>query len=123
MELIPSHCFGIGKIIHKRTRDTDNFFQYNAPYLSINLSNTINIHPFISLNRFNLFSIFYNSTDLEIKKRVYMILQKMLLKNTILFLIVFNLYVSHQLLVILLTLLAFIYILIVKIKLSRSYMK
>ena len=68
MELISSHCFGIGKIIHKRTRDTDNFFQYNAPYLSINLSNTINIHPFISLNRFNFFQFFINSTDLEIKK-------------------------------------------------------
>ena len=30
MELISSHCCGIGKIIHKRTRDTDNFFQYLA---------------------------------------------------------------------------------------------
>ena len=30
MELISSHCFGIGKIIHKRTRDTDNFFQFLA---------------------------------------------------------------------------------------------
>ena len=69
MELIPSHCFGIGKIIHKRTRDTDNFFQYNAPYLSINLSNTINIHPFISLNRFNFFSIFYKQHGFRNKKK------------------------------------------------------
>ena len=69
MELISSHCFGIGKIIHKRTRDTDNFFQYNAPYLSINLSNTINIHPFISLNRFNLFSIFYKQHGFRNKKK------------------------------------------------------
>ena len=69
MELISSHCFGIGKIIHKRTRDTDNFFQYNAPYLSINLSNTINIHPFISLNRFNFFSIFYKQHGFRNKKK------------------------------------------------------
>ena len=69
MELISSHCFGIGKIIHKRTRDTDNFFQYNAPYLSINLSNTINIHPFISLNRFNFFSSFYKQHGFRNKKK------------------------------------------------------
>ena len=59
----------IFKIIHKRTRDTDNFFQYNAPYLSINLSNTINIHPFISLNRFNFFSIFYKQHGFRNKKK------------------------------------------------------
>ena len=69
MELISSHCFGTGKIIHKRTRDTKNFFQYNAPYLSINLSKALKIHPFISINKFNLFSIFYKQHGFRDKKK------------------------------------------------------
>ena len=86
MELISSHCFGIGKIIHKRTRDTDNFFQYNAPYLSINLSNTINIHPFISLNRFNFFSIFYKQHGFRNKKKsLYDFAKNVAEKHTIVF--------------------------------------
>ena len=59
MELNNHHCIGQGKIIHKRTKDTENFFQYNAPYLCLNLNQTQKIHPLISLNRFNFFSIFY----------------------------------------------------------------
>ena len=59
MELNNYHCIGQGKIIHKRTKDTENFFQYKAPYLCINLNQTQKIHPLISLNRFNFFSIFY----------------------------------------------------------------
>ena len=59
MELNKYHCIGNGKIIHKRTRDTKNFFHYNAPYLCLNLNRTKKIHPLISLNRFNFFSIFY----------------------------------------------------------------
>ena len=37
MELITGHSFGQGLIIHKRTRDTENFFQYQAPYLCLDL--------------------------------------------------------------------------------------
>ena len=59
MELDLHHGIGQGKIIHKRTRDTQNFFEYNAPYVCLNLNQTQKIHPLISLNRFNCFSIFY----------------------------------------------------------------
>ena len=69
MELVSYHSLGIGKIVHKRTRDTNNFFQYNAPYLSINLSNTSKIHPFISLNKLNFFSIFYKQHGFRDKKK------------------------------------------------------
>ena len=69
MELVSSHSLGTGKIVHKRTRDTDNFFQYNAPYLSINLSNSSKIHPFISLNKLNFFSIFYKQHGFRDKKK------------------------------------------------------
>ena len=55
MELNNHHCIGQGNIIHKRTKDTENFFQYNAPYLCLNLNQTHKIHPLISLNRFNFF--------------------------------------------------------------------
>ena len=69
MELVSSHSLGTGKIVHKRTRDTKNFFQYNAPYLSINLNNTSKIHPFISLNKLNFFSIFYKQHGFRDKKK------------------------------------------------------
>jgi len=59
MELIADHSFGIGTIVHKRTRDTKNFFKYNAPYLCLNLSQPGPNLAFFSWNRFNLFSIFY----------------------------------------------------------------
>ena len=59
MELIPHHSFGQGYIIHKRTWDTENFFQYNAPYLSLNLNDSRSLPWFISFNRFNCLSIFY----------------------------------------------------------------
>ena len=69
MELNLNHSIGIGKIIHKRTRDTENFFQYNAPYLCINLNQTQKIHPLISLNRFNCFSIFYKQHGYRDKRK------------------------------------------------------
>ena len=59
MELNINHSIGQGVIIHKRTRDTKNFFKYKAPYLCINLLKLNKIHPLISLNRFNFFSIFF----------------------------------------------------------------
>lgn len=59
MELNTNHCIGEGIIIHKRTRDTKNYFQYKAPYLCLNLNGSKKIHPIISYNRFNLFSIFF----------------------------------------------------------------
>ena len=59
MELNTNHCIGEGIIIHKRTRDTKNFFQYKAPYLCLNLHGSKIVHPIISYNRFNLFSIFF----------------------------------------------------------------
>ena len=59
MELIPHHSFGQGHIIHKRTWDTENFFQYNAPYLCLNLNDSRSLPWFISLNKFNCLSIFY----------------------------------------------------------------
>ena len=59
MELNPNHSIGQGYIIHKRTRDTQNFFQYKAPYISINLNDTSSLPWFISLNTFNCISIFY----------------------------------------------------------------
>ena len=40
MELDLHHGIGQGKIIHKRTRDTQNFFEYNAPYVCLNLNQT-----------------------------------------------------------------------------------
>ena len=59
MELIPNHSIGEGLIIHKRTRDTENFFQYKAPYFSINLNDSQSLPWFISLNKFNFLSIFF----------------------------------------------------------------
>jgi len=59
MELIPNHSIGEGLIIHKRTRDTENFFQYKAPYISINLNDSQSLPWFISLNKFNFLSIFF----------------------------------------------------------------
>lgn len=59
MELTPHHSIGQGHIIHKRTRDTQNFFQYKAPYLSLNLNDSQSLPWFISFNKFNCLSIFY----------------------------------------------------------------
>ena len=59
MELIKEHSCGIGTIVHKRTRDTENFFKYQAPYLCLNLNQSGPDLPFFSWNRFNLFSIFH----------------------------------------------------------------
>ena len=53
------HSFGQGLIIHKRTRDTENFFQYKAPYLCLDLNNQKSLPFFISWNKFNFLSIFY----------------------------------------------------------------
>ncbi len=59
MELNPNHSIGQGHIIHKRTRDTQNFFQYKAPYLCVNLNDPHSLPWFISLNKLNCLSIFY----------------------------------------------------------------
>ena len=96
MELISSHSLGIGKIVHKRTRDTKNFFQYNAPYLSINLSNTAKIHPFISLNKLNFFSIFYKQHGFRDKKKNLYDFAKNIADKHNIILIIFNLYVFPQ---------------------------
>ena len=59
MELTPNHSIGQGHIIHKRTRDTQNFFQYKAPYLCVNLNDPHSLPWFISLNKLNCLSIFF----------------------------------------------------------------
>ena len=59
MELTPNHSIGQGHIVHKRTRDTQNFFQYKAPYLCVNLNDPHSLPWFISLNKLNCLSIFY----------------------------------------------------------------
>jgi len=59
MELTPNHSIGQGHIIHKRTRDTQNFFQYKAPYLCVNLNDPHSLPWFISLNKLNCLSILY----------------------------------------------------------------
>ena len=69
MELIPNHSFGKGHIIHKRTRDTQNFFQYKAPYLSINLNESHSLPWFISFNKFNCLSIFYRQHGYRQKQK------------------------------------------------------
>ena len=69
MELTPNHSFGKGHIIHKRTRDTQNFFQYKAPYLSINLNDSHSLPWFISLNKFNCLSIFYRQHGYRQKQK------------------------------------------------------
>ena len=69
MELNPNHSFGKGRIIHKRTRDTQNFFQYKAPYLSINLNDSHSLPWFISFNKFNCLSIFYRQHGYRQKQK------------------------------------------------------
>ena len=69
MELTPNHSFGKGHIIHKRTRDTQNFFQYKAPYLSINLNESHSLPWFISFNKFNCLSIFYRQHGYRKKQK------------------------------------------------------
>ena len=69
MELTPNHSFGKGHIIHKRTRDTQNFFQYKAPYLSINLNDSSSLPWFISFNKFNCLSIFYRQHGYRQKQK------------------------------------------------------
>ena len=69
MELTPIHSFGKGHIIHKRTRDTQNFFQYKAPYLSINLNDSHSLPWFISFNKFNCLSIFYRQHGYRQKQK------------------------------------------------------
>lgn len=58
MELNKHHCIGQGKIIHKRNKDTKNFFDYSAPYVCLNLNQTKKIHSLLSINKFNCLSIF-----------------------------------------------------------------
>ena len=69
MELTPNHSFGKGHITHKRTRDTHNFFQYKAPYLSINLNDSHSLPWFISFNKFNCLSIFYRQHGYRQKQK------------------------------------------------------
>ena len=69
MELTPNHSFGKGHIIHKRTRDTQNFFQYKAPYLSINLNDSHSLPWFISFNKLNYLSIFYRQHGYRQKQK------------------------------------------------------
>ena len=69
MELTPNHSFGQGHIIHKRTRDTKNFFQYKAPYFSLNLNDSHSLPWFISFNKFNCLSIFYRQHGYRQKQK------------------------------------------------------
>lgn len=69
MELDINHSIGQGVIVHKRTRDTKNFFKYKAPYLCINLHQSNRVHPLISFNRFNVFSIFFKQHGYRDKKK------------------------------------------------------
>jgi DUF1365 family protein len=69
MELDINHSIGQGVIVHKRTRDTKNFFKYKAPYLCINLHQSNRVHPLISFNRFNFFSIFFKQHGYRDKKK------------------------------------------------------
>jgi DUF1365 family protein len=68
MELIPNHSIGQGRIIHKRTRDTQNFFKYKAPYISLNLNDPNSLPWFFSWNKFNCLSIFYRQHGYRQKK-------------------------------------------------------
>ena len=69
MELDISHSIGQGVIVHKRTKDTKNFFKYKAPYLCINLHQSKKIHPFISFNRLNILTIFFKQHGYRDKKK------------------------------------------------------
>ena len=68
MELIPNHSIGQGRIIHKRTRDTQNFFKYKAPYLSLNLNDHNSLPWYFSWNKFNCLSIFFRQHGHRQKK-------------------------------------------------------
>jgi DUF1365 family protein len=68
MELNPNHSIGQGRIIHKRTRDTQNFFKYKAPYLSLNLNDPNSLPWYFSWNKFNCLSIFYRQHGYRQKK-------------------------------------------------------
>ena len=68
MELIPNHSIGQGRIIHKRTRDTQNFFKYKAPYLSLNLNDPNSLPWYFSWNKFNCLSIFFRQHGHRQKK-------------------------------------------------------
>lgn len=68
MELTPNHSIGQGRIIHKRTRDTQNLFKYKAPYLSLNLNDPNSLPWYLSWNKFNCLSIFYRQHGYRQKK-------------------------------------------------------
>jgi len=68
MELNPNHSIGQGRIIHKRTRDTQNLFKYKAPYLSLNLNDPNSLPWYFSWNKFNCLSIFYRQHGYRQKK-------------------------------------------------------
>jgi len=68
MELNPNHSIGQGRIIHKRTRDTQNFFKYKAPYLSLNLNDPNSLPWYFSWNKFNCLSIFFRQHGYRQKK-------------------------------------------------------
>jgi len=68
MELNPNHSIGQGRIIHKRTRDTQNFFKYKAPYLSLNLNDPNSLPWYFSWNKFNCLSIFFRQHGHRQKK-------------------------------------------------------
>ena len=68
MELIPNHSIGQGRIIHKRTRDTQNFFKYKAPYLSLNLNDPNSLPWYFTWNKFNCLSIFFRQHGYRQKK-------------------------------------------------------
>ncbi|MDB0034078.1 DUF1365 domain-containing protein [Alphaproteobacteria bacterium] len=68
MELTPNHSIGQGRIIHKRTRDTQNFFKYKSPYLSLNLNDPNSLPWYFSWNKFNCLSIFFRQHGYRQKK-------------------------------------------------------
>ena len=81
MELTPNHSIGQGRIIHKRTRDTQNSFKYKAPYLSLNLNDPNSLPWYLSWNKFNCLSIFYRQHGYRQKKLLYYSLRPIWQKN------------------------------------------
>ena len=69
MELNPNHSIGHGFIIHKRTRDTQNFFKYKAPYLKLNLNDTsLEFVPFELLSEMQKGRINFNFQNTPFEK-------------------------------------------------------
>ena len=75
MELNPNHSIGHGFIIHKRTRDTQNFFQYNAPYLSLNLNDSAHYLGLFLLINLIVYQFFIDNMAIAKNKILFCSLQ------------------------------------------------